>query len=24
MARRLWTVSERLTGVSFPALAGRR
>ena len=24
MARRLWTVSERLTGVSFPALADRR
>jgi hypothetical protein len=24
IARRLWTVSERLTGVSFPALAGRR
>jgi NAD(P)-dependent dehydrogenase (short-subunit alcohol dehydrogenase family) len=24
LARRLWTVSERLTGVSFPALAGRR
>jgi NAD(P)-dependent dehydrogenase (short-subunit alcohol dehydrogenase family) len=24
LARRLWTVSEQLTGVSFPALAGRR
>ena len=24
MARRLWTVSERLTGVGFPALVGRR
>jgi NAD(P)-dependent dehydrogenase (short-subunit alcohol dehydrogenase family) len=24
LARQLWTVSEQLTGVSFPALAGRR